>query len=320
MEKNDSLNDKLLNILRSQYPQKPQLVNKLVDILNLGKEAIYRRLRGNVSFTAHEVMLITEKLNIPFNDVISTSDRSRPFSLKVINFISPEKIDYKMKEDYNQILSEIQDEPDTEYGSAVKMFPDSFHLRFNNISRFYLFKWIYQYSNPGGIKRFDEISSPEKMKNELIEMMNLHQGIKVAYYILDRMLFQNFIYDILYFASVDLISPHEVKLLKEELFLMIDYIERLAIEGKNELGNEVKLYISNINFETGFSYLQTSKYKLSLLRCFTFYDVTSMDDQALKEAKVWIGSLKRSAFFISGCGELQRVDFFSEQRRIVDSL
>lgn len=44
--KKELLYDNLLNAIKEEFPQKTNLVNALVDLLCIEKEAVYRRLRG----------------------------------------------------------------------------------------------------------------------------------------------------------------------------------------------------------------------------------------------------------------------------------
>ena len=53
-----------------------------------------------------------------------------------------------------------------------------------------------------------------------------------------------------------LITDEDKNLLKEELFVLIDEMEALAARGKSKAGNDVRIYISNINFEATYSYLR----------------------------------------------------------------
>ena len=57
--KNGILNE-LISTMRERIPQDMNLANTLADILCMGKEAVYRRLRGEVSFTIDEVALLSK--------------------------------------------------------------------------------------------------------------------------------------------------------------------------------------------------------------------------------------------------------------------
>lgn len=314
------LNDNFINVLNNKFPKKSELANKLMDILFIEKEAIYRRLRGEVLFSFFEIAMISDKLGISLDSIIGLeSSRSRPFYIKLTNYIDPQEIDLHMVDEYMGLLKEIRNESNTETGAALKMIPDVFHLRYKHISKFYLFKWVYQYNNPEVKRPFREINS-DKMLNKLGELRLLLHEFKEAYYIFDKRIFQNFVDDLNYFVSIKLIEPEELKILKGELLELIDYLESLAISGKNEAGNKVSFFISDVNFETDFSYIESQNYKLSLVRSFTLYDIASLDEKTLAVSKKWLQSLKRTSTLISESGELQRMDFFNSQREIINTL
>ncbi len=63
MMKNHVL-DELTTIIKERIPKGQNLANYLTDALCLGKEAVYRRLRGEVAFTINEVALLSNKLGI----------------------------------------------------------------------------------------------------------------------------------------------------------------------------------------------------------------------------------------------------------------
>ena len=56
------LNNNLIEAMRIRIPDGTNLANVLMDILYIGKEAVYRRLRGEVPFTLAEVAAISKSL------------------------------------------------------------------------------------------------------------------------------------------------------------------------------------------------------------------------------------------------------------------
>lgn len=61
--KNAVVNE-LISTMREVTPKEGNLANVLMDILCMSKEAIYRRLRGEVAFTFSEVAIIASQLGI----------------------------------------------------------------------------------------------------------------------------------------------------------------------------------------------------------------------------------------------------------------
>lgn len=67
--KNEMVNE-LIGVMRERIPKGSNLANSLMEILCMGKEAIYRRLRGEVAFTFEEVSLISQHLGISLDKIV----------------------------------------------------------------------------------------------------------------------------------------------------------------------------------------------------------------------------------------------------------
>lgn len=57
-------NTNLIEAMKEKLPAKGKLADMLMDTLYIGKEAVYRRLRGEVPFTLQEAALVSRKLGI----------------------------------------------------------------------------------------------------------------------------------------------------------------------------------------------------------------------------------------------------------------
>ena len=59
-----------------------------------------------------------------------------------------------------------------------------------------------------------------------------------------------------------------------------------------EAGNSVRIYVSHINFEATYSYLETSSLQLSMIRVYSINSITTQDSEMFNSLKDWIQSLK----------------------------
>ena len=66
----NSIVTELINEMRERIAPKETLANFLTNTLCMGKEAVYRRLRGEVAFTFDEVALISHKLGISIDQIV----------------------------------------------------------------------------------------------------------------------------------------------------------------------------------------------------------------------------------------------------------
>ena len=141
-----------------------------------------------------------------------------------------------------------------------------------------------------------------------------------TFFIWDTNIFHSFVNEIKYFASLNLITPEDVRHLKEELHQLLSLIEHLSSKGEFSNGRKVYFYLSNINFEDTYSYIEKANYRISLLRV---YSINSMDSQSphiCQMQRDWILSLKRHSTLISESGEAQRIVFMQKQHEVIEAL
>ena len=60
----------LINEMKDRMPQDQSLASYLINTLCIGKEAAYRRLRGEVAFTLDEIAIISCNLGISIDQII----------------------------------------------------------------------------------------------------------------------------------------------------------------------------------------------------------------------------------------------------------
>lgn len=318
--KNDLLYENLVTAIKDKFPGRGVLTNKLADLLMLEKEAVYRRLRGDVPFTIFEIATIAAKLDISLDHIIGcSSGKSRPFQMKMVNFLNPSEEDYEMLENFVNELRYLKDDPNSEVGGALNILPQSLVLGYRHIYRFYLFKWIYQCGNVMPA-RYSQIEPPVRLQLINSEIVTEVCQAANAYHIMDSMTFLYLVNDIKYFASIYLITREEINVLKKELMIFIDDLETLAARGFRKEGKNIHFFVSSVNFETSYSYVETQHCHLTMLKSFTLNDATSPDEAIFQRMKQWMQSLIRTSTLISRSGEKDRIVFFEEQRRIVDML
>lgn len=318
----DLIHEKLVGAIREKIPHKATLTNTLADLLCMEREAVYRRMRGDVSFSFSEVAAISNKLGISLDNLMGAhSVKSRPYQLSLVEYIDPMEDDYKMWILYNERLKEAREDPASCNVECMNVLPSIFLLDYKYITRFYLFKWYNQYGHSENTVHFRHIDSADKLLaiQRITAMESQH--IKRTIYIWDPLIFQYIVNDIQYYSSVRLIDPEEVQQLKQELLVFMDKMELMASRGEYpETGNSIQFYISNINFDTSYSYLEAKNLRISIIRAFILNSVVSLDEKAYEIFRNCMQSLLKSSTMISVSGEKQRILFFEKQRQIINSL
>ncbi|MCC8186535.1 MAG: hypothetical protein LIP08_03210 [Bacteroides sp.] len=316
------LHQDLLEAIRARVPQKANLTNVLVDILSIDKMAVYRRLRGEVSFTFSEVILIARKLGISLDEFAQVDSlRSKPFQLKMTEHVNPQEIDYEMMQGFVDFLDAIKHVPDSEMAGSTNMIPSFFYYKYTHLTRFYLFKWVYQYGLSEIPVYYKDVHIPPRLRKLQQDTISYYRHFKMTKIIFDNLVFYYLVNDLKYFTNVHLIEPEELEMIKEELLCLLEDLERLSITAYyKENGNRIHFYISNINFDTNYSYMASNQVYLTMIGAFILNNVVSNDKMTFDRVKIWIHSLKRQSTLISESGEKQRILFFNKQRDIITSL
>ena len=117
-------NANLIEAMKEKLPLKGQLADMLMDTLYIGKEAVYRRLRGEVPFTLQESALISRKLGISLDKIIGLSFKSNAmFNINIVDYDDPFESYYNILEKYVSLINTMPDDPN----SVMELPPTLFH-------------------------------------------------------------------------------------------------------------------------------------------------------------------------------------------------
>ena len=321
MAYNSKWYDYFLDTLYKKYPKSGQLTQDLMDLLNMEREATYRRLRKQVLFSAHEIIKIASAWNISLDKITGIESGEISFQMRQMNYVDPTKEELNFLRQIIQSISIFRNFPDTEFMDICNKLPRQLVAGFESLNRFYLFKWIYQYNiEKETIPYCDIIISEEKTKLTT-EYNRAIKQVPNTNFIWDRRLFDNLINDIQYFCSIYLITKEEKELIKKDLYALLDYMLEVANNGYYpETQNKVNLYISKVNVDTNYSYVYTPEANICFVHVFEKYEIYTFNVEMVKNFMMWMQLKKRSSIQISEVDEKSRIEFFTKQRQIIDSL
>lgn len=319
--KTEELNQALIEEMKLKVPSGVNLAGLLMDTLFLGKEAVYRRLRGEVPFTLGEAATISQKLGVSVDRLIGGVYKGNAlFDLDLVHYSDPVETYYTIMNNYVDVLMQMKNAPDSELYTSSNIVPHALYLKYEHLSRFRLFKWSYRNEKIESNKNFRDMIMPDKVLKKQREFVDGLRHFKRSCYVWDNLIFTYLVNDIRYFIDSQLIEPEDIQRLKEELLQLLDELENIASRGRFATGNEVEIYISNINFEATYSYVRAGKSFYSLIRVFAINSIVSQDIEVFENMRDWIQSLKKFSILISESGEMQRILYFKKQREIVNTL
>ena len=313
--------DCFLETLYEKFPQRTQLTQALMNLLSIEREAVYRRLRKDVIFPVQEIVKIASAWNISLDEITGINSGQIPFLMQKINYVNPSEKELSQLQEIIQFLYELKDSPDAEYMEVGNKISRTLLAGFEHLNRFCLFKWMYQYGDFESVVPFSGVIPSEKQRNLTAEYCHVIKNLPNVSYIWDYLLFDYLVCDIRYFYSIQLVTDEEKELIKKDLLAFLDYMVEVAGKGFfPETKNKVNLYISRICIDTNYSYMYTDKVKICRVHVFGKNEIYTCDPEMMINFKSWMQSKKRSSTQISEVDERHRIEFFTKQRQLIDSL
>jgi len=313
--------DVFIESLHEKYPKSSQLTYELMHLLNIEREAAYRRLRKGVLFTSDEIAKIAAAWNISLDEIIGVNSGIVPFQMFPFNYLNPTPKEFGNLQKRVKMLDHLKTTPNSEYMEVCNRLPRPVSIGFQNLYRLEIFNWAYQYHNDDSHKIFSRVVFSDKMNEEFENYRKNIVHIKNTSFILDEMVFDYLVNHIQYYNSILVITDEEKEIIKKDLHSFLDYLKEIANKGHYpETQNKVDLYISQLSIDTNYSYYYSDKLKTCRIHAFGKFDITSFDTNMVANFREWMNLKKRSAIQISEVNEKRRIEYFARQRKIVEEL
>ena len=321
MQESALLYSKFMSTVQEKIADKATLVPAIAELLNINKDATYRRLRGKVDFSFAEIALIARRLGISLDDLagIDTA-QCKSIRLAFMKHIDPTEVDYAISDEYVNALKFIKDEPDTKIMEGGNVFPNYIYFDYECLTRVLVFWWS-QNSFDGKRLPFHEVIIPDRMRDAQKQACFYARHIKSTTFLWDVGIFEQLVSIIKTYAGMRLIKAEDVALIKNELFVFLQDMEELAVTGRyKDTGNKVSIYIGGIHADANMSYIESKHLRITTYWAFLINAFSSFEGLFFEEIRAWLLSAQRLTTLISVSGEKLRTGFFNKQREIINTL
>lgn len=318
------MDKKLKNILIEKIlqniPDNVKPVDYLSDVLDLGRDSIYRRLNGQIDFSLSEIIILSDKLGFSL-DEIHCEFNSELAILKVHGdrSVSPETYFTEMFQfHFDNQMHTFYAEKSYSFIVLSRLLGIC-HLKSENLMKFLYFKWLRQFSNVPLNYSFGDLEDIQEIVN-LCKKTVYYQQKKDYTIILDKYVIYNLIQEIKYYYERNLLKEVEVSLLRIELLELIEGFKELINTGKSFLGATWTIYLSSINISSNCAYLNYDDVGLSTFWVH-FDDIFySYDNKLCQLHKYWLESLKKYSTLITQSNQKMQAEFINQQYRYMEEL
>ena len=317
----NQIHNNLLAAIRDNIPVGINLTNYLCDTLNVGRESAYRRIRGEINFTFDEIATLSQNLGFSLDNIIGIkSDTNALFNIHML-----QKLDYfdiyvnKMLE-YGQLFRETSEKMETKVRMSVNTLPYFFYIGSESLSKFRIYKWLYQNQKVGPNDKYVDFTLPQKVLDTHRKFSQDIRKVMNITVIMDNNVFWSVARDLEYFWKRGLLADNDIEVLKGELHALVDMVEQITTTGTNKSGAKIEVYSSAVDLEASYLHYEYGKNQFSQVKIFAISAIDSFDPGLCRIQKNWIESLKCYSVLISGSGEIQRFDYINKQHEYIDGV
>lgn len=318
---NKRLREVFVNKVLRAIPPHIKPVDYLMDILDLSRISVYRRINGILPFTYDEIVILSSKLNISLDDIIySNMDSKAIFSFRGLGNSSPEDYFYGILKKYYDNIIEEEKFPNRISIVSMNHLWLLFAISSEDLVRFYYYKWLHLVTENTSNLNYSEVSlSPQTIAITHMVWDKI-QYLPNTIFIIDKELFFNSIKDAQYFYQRNLIKEDELQLIKEGFEKVIEYTEGHVLRGKNKMGADRYFYFSPINIYINSSYVEFGDKVLSSFYTYSMNPFETDNVSICTSHKKWLEQLKKYSVLMTASNEALQIDFFKRQREYLDNL
>ena len=312
---------KFFKMIQKNLPANLVLVDVISDLLNVGTNASYCRIRGAKLLDFDEIMILCKHFHISL-DPSGISDNKQfqcnymPLDLKDLNnykaFVQTihANLDNFISTHRSEIILSAVDIP---------LFSIMSH---KELTYFKLFSWsknVYGFSS----KYEDfvkEIEAHDLHKNYHEKIARKYQLIPSSE-IWTAETIDPILRLLLYHSEMTHFDDNKFPLfLCEQLLELINTLENWSEQGIKNSNGAFKFYVSEINSGNTYVLFKNAETSNCMVRLFTINGLRIFDKHFCKETEKWLRNLASRATLISESSEKERCKFFNGQRQKIKLL
>jgi hypothetical protein len=305
----------------SSIPKHLKAVVFIMETLQLSKESVYRRIRGEVAFTFDEVITLASALGISVDEIVGKNmTNSAVFSITDQTTSTPQVAFETMLSSYIDTMTQNSQAASRDGVVSVNRLMPLFHTHNKALFRFFYYRWMHQMQNTPINFRYSDAKVPDSVLALCDKVSEMRARQTNSTIIAHENLYINTFQEIEYFYKRNLISSEDMEEIKDDLREVIDQMEALAARGITRNGANVSLFLSE--FEIDFiSILVNRDNTLYSYFWIGFANMMSTRNPALcANHKLWLDSIKKYATSITCSNQMLQAKFFNKQRKNLDLL
>ena len=297
------------------------LAEEMADVLNVSIDSAYRRIRGQTELTIDEIYKITKKYAISIDEVFSNRGDTVTFAYTKLTDSAKNFEDYLTRlHTHLKTINKFENKKIYYVAEEIPMF---YSFSSKKLTDFKLFYWQRSVLNIPEYQqtKFDYGIVPEHLVNiahsSFLEYLNV-PSIEVW---TDETVYTG-LKQIKFYLDSGILSKEIALELFAEYRKMIEMVHKSAESGRKNISDKTEtytLYNSDVVLGTNCIYVIMGESKYSYISFNSINSLTTNNPEFCEETEHWMRNLEKKSTLISGVGEKQRYQFFSQMYKNIDS-
>jgi len=300
-----NLNEKVVSEINGRLPKNTNAVNYLMDLLCLGKESAYRRLKSQIPFTLEEVAVVASDLGFSLDGIMGAKNGNRAFfdvKVDLTKSTSDLYID-SLKNDI-KIMKEWNSAAELEIISAFNRLPLQF-LPFENLNKFIHYRYLHSKGELPMTIKLSDVVIPDQTLELYKEAVDNFRHLNNITCVMNDAIFSRIIKSIQYCYHTGFVSDEDFRLLQKELFDLLVFFEKLIMTGVNDFGASYFIYYSFFELEANCVCCEYDDNKMLQIWMFPESPIIINDNQLMYQMqKKWLESRIRYSTLVTKSNNL----------------
>ncbi|MDR3218678.1 MAG: hypothetical protein LBU22_06810 [Dysgonamonadaceae bacterium] len=315
------LNKLIVSEINKNLPSDKKMIKYLMDILDIGRESAYRRIKNQIPFTVEEAAIVAKDLKFSLDMIIGADIINKE------NF--PEKLNITIKESYNNFqdqlkftnlfMQQIGQAKELSIISALNYLP----------MHFFPYEALFKFEYCRTLHSVGEISFSSNFTDMKItpELMALHKE-SVLYFnqlrnitcIVDESVFEKLVKEIQYYYNREFITDEDIRLLQEDLFGLLSFVEKV-LTGVSHNDHNYSIYLSSFALDSNCAYYEFDDNVISQIWLFPYSPVMINNNHIVSEMqKKWLESRIKYSTLLSKSNDMLQFEILRKAHQLITNM
>ena len=326
MNNSDKKNQKQLaffDLIQKTLASNESLVNVVSDLLGVGIDASYRRIRGAKSINFEEAAILSKHFNISMDSLTAVVSDQNSIHCRYLPLNLRDLSNYLVYiKGVSDIVGSLRQQPGSKIILSASDVPFFYLLHYKELTYFKLFSWsknVY-----GFLGSYDDFVK----QLDYAEIWRYYEQIVRDYQLISSTevwtsgTIDTYLRLISYHFDTGDFSDSKIPLLLcSQLQDLSNTLKSWTLKGiKEPKETPFNLYISETDLENTFILLKQQKRTACIIKLFTINSLTTYEKKICDEVENWINNTVQRSTLISGASAKERYKFFNVQQQKVDFL